>query len=241
MIVNPTQAGWEVIYQSAHALLAAQIGAYWRVDQRPARWIETLVALAQHDDEARDWTGRNHLTDSGAPLDFALSKRSSLLQPAKVTQELQYKSQWSALLISMHMVFLYGAMQQESPEFAAFLEAQRDQQKRWRTALKITKKEAVAAYVLFQCCDRLSLILCRRELPDGERALEVGAGPDGTRYEVIQQASIVTVRPWPFEDAAFTFSVECRQLTQLCFTDDVELEAALQRTPVTDLNWRFEK
>lgn len=193
MIVNPIQNGWEVIYQPAHALLAAQIASHWRIDQRPERWVETLVALAQHDDEARDWTGRNHLTDAVAPLDFVLSKGTSLRQPAMVTQELEYKSQWSALLISMHMVYLYEPMQEEGPEFVQFLEAQRDAQKRWRTALGVTKKEADAAYALFQCCDRLSLILCRLEPPDGERALEIGLGPDRTRYEVIQQADIVIV------------------------------------------------
>jgi hypothetical protein len=83
MIVNPTQTSWEVIYQSAHALLATQISAHWRADQRPKRWLETLVALAQHDDEVREWTGRNHLTDASAPLDFALSKSASLLQPSQ--------------------------------------------------------------------------------------------------------------------------------------------------------------
>ncbi|MEP6984766.1 MAG: DUF3891 family protein, partial [Chloroflexota bacterium] len=29
MIVNPTQSGWEVIYQPAHALLATKIAAQW--------------------------------------------------------------------------------------------------------------------------------------------------------------------------------------------------------------------
>ena len=96
MIVNPTQTGWEVIYQQAHALLATKIAAHWRVDQRPERWIETLVALAQHDDESSDWTGNGHLTDSGAPLDFGLSKKTGLAQPSLVMYELQSKGQWGA-------------------------------------------------------------------------------------------------------------------------------------------------
>jgi hypothetical protein len=74
MIVNPTQTGWEVIYQPAHALLATTIASHWWEDQRPTRWIETLVALAQHDDETENWTGCDHLTEAGAPLDFALNK-----------------------------------------------------------------------------------------------------------------------------------------------------------------------
>jgi hypothetical protein len=241
MIVNSTPTGWEVIYQPAHALLAAQIAAHWRTDQRPERWVETLVALAQHDDEAREWTGRHHLTEAGAPLDFSLSHSSSLRQPALVTHELEYKSQWSALLISMHMVFLYGQKATQSTEWAAFLDEQRLKQKHWRAALKVTKKEAERAYALFQWCDRLSLILCRRELPEAERALEVSAGPDGTRYDLVYHQDVVTMRPWPFEEPSFQLSVESKQLTQLSFHDDGELQAALQSTPVTHLTWKFGK
>jgi hypothetical protein len=241
MIVNSIQNGWEVIYQPAHALLAAQLAAHWRTDQRPKRWIETLVALAQHDDEAGEWTGRNHLTEAGAPLDFALNRAPSLRQPSDVTQELQYKGQWAALLISMHMVFLYGDWRNEGPKFAAFLDDQLEQQKHWRSALKVTKKEAAVAYALFQWCDRMSLILCRHELPEAERALEVSAGPDGTRYDVICHDEVVTIRPWPFEETHFAVSVETRQLSQLNFKDDSELQAALHKTSVTHLSWKFLK
>ncbi len=241
MIVNSTQTGWEVIYQSAHALLAAKIAAHWRLDQRPTRWIETLVALAQHDDESRDWSGRRHLTDSGTPLDFTLSKAPSLEQPMLVAQELRHKGQWAALMISMHMSFLYEHLRAEGPEFVAFLDEQLAHQKQWRLALKVSKKEAEAAYVLFQWCDRMSLILCHRELPDGGRALEVSAGPDGTRYDVIFQEDVVTLQPWPFEESAFTLSLEYLEVSQLSFKDDLELKTVLNSAPVTTLTWNFKK
>jgi hypothetical protein len=241
MIVNPTQNGWEVIYQPAHALLAARIAAQWRIDQRPTRWIETLVALAQHDDEAGDWTGDNHLTHSGAPLDFMLNKKPALHQPWLITQDLQYKGQWAALLISMHMVFLYEPFRDEGPKFKTFLDEQLKNQQIWRTALKVSKKETKAAYALFQWADRLSLILCRRELPEAERALEISAGPDSTRYEVSCRDGFVRVDPWAFEEPHFTLSVESLQLNQLSFKNDHELWAALQATPVTPLNWEFKK
>ncbi len=241
MIVNPTQSGWEVIYQPAHALLATKIAAQWRVDQRPERWIETLVALAQHDDEFGDWTGSNHLTESGAPQDFALSQKPSLSQPSLVKYELQSKGQWGALLISMHMVFLYGHLRDESSAFTTFLDEELENQKYWRSALKVSKKEADAAYALFQWCDRLSLILCRKELPEAGRALEVSVGPDSTRYDVVSKDEVVTIQPWPFEEAHFTVSVESIQLSQLKFKDDAELLVALQNTPVTNLTWTFKK
>jgi hypothetical protein len=241
MIVNPIQKGWEVIYQPAHALLATQIASYWRIDQRPVRWIETLVALAQHDDEGHDWTERDHLTQGGAPLDFALNEVPSLVQPTQVTRDLQYKGRWAALLISMHMVFLYSQFRDESREFTAFIDEQLAHQKQWRAALKVTKKEADAAYALFQWCDRLSLILCRHELPEDERALEVNTGPDGTCYEVIYRDGSVNIQPWPFEEAYFLVSVETIHLAQLSFKDDVELQRALQKAPINTLTWEFKK
>ncbi len=241
MIVNPTESGWEVIYQPAHALLAAKLAAHWRVDQRPERWVETLVALAQHDDESGDWSGSGHLSDVGAPLDFSLREHTTLQQPALVTHELQSKGQWAALLISMHMSFLYESMRDESPKIAAFLNEQLANQKFWRAALDMTRKEADAAYALFQWCDRMSLILCRRELPEAGRALEVSAAPDGTRCDVVYKDEIVSVQPWPFEETHFTVHVESIQLDQLHFKDDRELQAALQKTPVTELSWDFKK
>lgn len=239
MIVNHTQSGWEVIYQPAHALLATKIAAQWRIDQRPERWIETLVALAQHDDEAGDWTGNAHLTESGAPCDFALNKKASVTQPTMVVNELQSKGQWAALLVSMHMVFLYGNLGNEAAKVATYLEEQNENQKYWRSALNVSKKEADAAYALFQWCDRMSLILCRHELPEAGRALEVSAGPDGTRYNVIFRDDIVNVQPWPFEEKRFTLSVESIQLEQLKFKNDAELLKALQNSLVTDLKWTF--
>lgn len=241
MIVNSVQTGWEVIYQPAHALLAAQIASHWRVDQRPQRWVETLVALARHDDEASAWADRNHLTDAGAPLDFTWSKAPSLAQPSLVTSELQHKGQWASMLISMHVSFLYRHLRGEGADFAAFLDEQDTHQKAWRSAMKVTKKEADAAYALFQWCDRMSLILCHRELPEAERALEVSVGPDGTRYDVICRDAGITVQPWPFESPRFSVSVESMQLSQITFKDDGELQMVLDATPVTDLIWNFEK
>jgi hypothetical protein len=50
MIVNYTEAGWEVITQRAHGLLAAQIAGQWKHIVRTGRWTETLLAIAEHDD-----------------------------------------------------------------------------------------------------------------------------------------------------------------------------------------------
>ena len=73
MIVNPTPTGWQIIYQQAHALLAAQLAWAWPPFLPPDRWVGLLAAIAQHDDEQAAWHGRgghHGLTPAGAPANF---------------------------------------------------------------------------------------------------------------------------------------------------------------------------
>ena len=84
MIVNSTPAGWQIIYQQAHALLAAQLAWHWPTTLPPDRWVGLLAAIAQHDDEQAAWHGRGGhygLTPAGAPANFT-QKEFSLEQAA---------------------------------------------------------------------------------------------------------------------------------------------------------------
>ena len=66
---------------------------------------------------------------------------------------------------------------------------------KWRKELNCSK-EAEEAYAFFQWCDRFSLILCNRELPAGQRALEISKGSDGKRYDVMETSDgDVCVKP----------------------------------------------
>jgi hypothetical protein len=93
-----------------------------------------------------------------------------------------------------------------------------------------------------QWCDRFSLILCRNELPEGERFLEVSTGPDGTDYTVTQRADdTLSVQPWPFEQERFELSVEASYLEQLSFKNDQELLEALKNSTIKDKVWVLRK
>ncbi len=241
MIVNTDPNGWELIHQRAHGLLAMKIASMWRKEERPARWIETLLATAEHDDGQEDWSGMNHINESGAPLDF-IHKRFNMVQLKRVTEISQHKGQWIALLISMHMSFLYESMRGKSKEIDVFLDQQKKSQQQWRKALKVSLQEIKGAYALMQWCDRFSLILCRNELPEGERFLEVSTGPDGTRYDVIQGADkTVMVKPWPFDEEKFTLSIEACYLSQLSFKNDHELLEKLKTSSIRDKIWVLSK
>ena len=50
MIANYTENGWQVVTQRAHGILAAQFAYHWKKSERPDRWVETLLAIAEHDD-----------------------------------------------------------------------------------------------------------------------------------------------------------------------------------------------
>jgi hypothetical protein len=164
------------------------------------------------------------------------------VQPRQVMADAHYRGRWEALLISMHMVFLYGYLRDKIQEFTEFIDEQLEYQKQWRRELKVTKDEAERAYAVVQWADRMSLILCQGQLPEAERALEVSAGPDGTRYDVMQRRNgTVTVTPWPFETSDFSVVVELRCLSQLSFKDDAELQTALWAAPVEALTWKFAK
>lgn len=241
MIVNTTSKGWEIIYQRAHGLLAVQFAHFWREDQRPERWIETLAAITEHDDGQESLHGSHHLTDAGAPKDFTFYE-FDLFQARKVTQTAEYKSRWVALLISKHTSYLYEPLRGKSTEVDDFLDLQIQQQNKLQKELKVSSKEIEQAYNLLKWCDRCSLILSKNQLPKDEKSLEIEKGPDGKNYMIYQKKDLsVSVNPWPFQENNFRVWVEVRELSDLKFKNDKELEKALRSASVKIKEWNLIK
>ncbi|MCU0492099.1 MAG: DUF3891 family protein [Chloroflexaceae bacterium] len=243
MIVNQTAQGWQIIYHRAHALLAAQVAAQWRGAARTERIAETIAAIAQHDDLEREWEG-DHLSEGGAPLDFTLGeKQLDFTEPwQRLITDALYRGRWVALLTAMHVNFLNSNKRGESKKLDAFLDKVQGQIAEWRESIGISPEQAQAAYAFLQWCDRLSLILCKHELPSRERWLEISDGPDGVRYDVLQREDgSVTVQPWPFRDERFSLSVDSYCLEQLTFKNNDELVKALKKAPFEELRWEFVK
>jgi hypothetical protein len=241
MIVNLTDEGWEIIYHRAHALLAAQLAGYWQTPDDTTRLVDTIAAIAHHDDLEREWEG-SHLTKSGAPLDFTLGDGEDFAVPPlyKHVEAALYRGRWVALLVSMHMSFLLEGRRGELCELDEFLDKQIELRQTWRDSLGISETDAEKAYAKMQCCDRLSLILCQRQIPDGERFLEIAKGPEGDRHDLLQRGDkTLTVKPWPFTDQKFTVRVDASLLTQMKFDSDEELIASLQHAPISSIEWTF--
>lgn len=241
MIVNLTKNGWEIIYHRAHALLAAQIAGQWEDTAGEIPLVETITAISHHDDLEREWEG-NHLTDFGAPLDFRLDTSFSIPKMQSHIADARYRSRWVALLVSMHTCYLNQCRREQSKEMAQFLDEQAEFQKQWRRSLGITKDLADKAYTFMRWCDRLSLILSERNLPDSERWVEITNGPDGSRYDVMQRADgTVCVMPWPFKNNEFTVYVDALYLTTMQFESNETFTNLLQEAPAKRVEWKFIK
>ncbi len=241
MIVNSITKGWEIIYQRAHGLLAVDIAQHWQKKSRPARWVETLAAVTEHDDAQEAWHAHYHLSDVGAPQDFTLQP-FSLQQAQAITRMAAYKSQWIGLLISSHITFLYESLRGKSKAIDDFLDEQKQHQAKWKKELNLDKNAIEMAYGLLQWCDRCSLILCKGDLPEAQRDLEIFTMPDGIQYFIKQRNDqSISVKPWPFEINEFEVMVESRALRQLQFKDDKALELALKNAPVEYKKWIFKR
>jgi hypothetical protein len=239
MIVNAVGEGWEVITQRAHALLAAQLIAPWHVEARPSRWMEILAALVQHDDEENYWEQTDHLSDLGTPLNFdRMGIERAMLKERRVIASAYDQDVWVGLLISRHNTYIYEDLYGTDKQLAAFLDEQADNRKRWLKQLGIKHKELETDYAFMNWGDRLSLILCQRQLPDKERRLEITIGPSGERYEVFQRKDgTVGLEPYPYDEDRLTFSVNKRILTQPQFKDTAEFRKVLEATPVQMCRW----
>ncbi len=241
MIVTQTDAGWQVIQQQAHGLLAVQFALHWQTHKRPVHWVETLIALTEHDDGQDPWEGRNHLTKAGAPLHFQILSYSVDQCKNMIDIGLQ-KSRWNALMLSMHTSFLYEPKRGTDEALDEFLDQQVTNQVKWRKQSNATKAETQYAYAFLQWCDALSLVLCLDQLPPEERRLEVSIGPDGVSYFIQQRADgSLGMDPWPFDAPSFDVHIETFQLEQLVFNDDTDLYNALQEAPVLVKEWTFKE
>ena len=241
MIVNNTEQGWEIIYQRAHGLLAAEIGQHWNVNERPKRWIETIIAISDHDDDQQYWHGKHHLTSQGTPQDFEF-QAPDLIQAKRVVEASKFKSGWIRLLISTHFHNLYKDLKFEDKKIDDFLSEQAQIRKKLLKELGIKNIALDEAYRLMYWCDRTSLILCKNKIPPDEKLLEIGEGPNGISYSLSQRKNgSIKITPWPFAIDSFEVIVETRLIKTMVFDNDDQLHQTLEKSTIKEKKWNFKK
>lgn len=237
MIVNYTAQGWEVITQRAHGLLAAQLAMHWQKSRRPARWTETVLAIAGHDDAQIELEADDLLTPQGGPVNFAMK----LFEPEHCRRLADFslsKSRYIALLTSMHMVFLYDKEKETNPLVKPFLAEQVKLQHQWQKELHIKPAEAEQIYGLLEWCDAFSLLLAQHEVQPEHRMIEISNGPDEKEYRLQQiSGGKLTVLPWPFEEPEFEIRLETRLIDQLTFKSNDEFKKRFLAAPVIEKKW----
>ena len=231
MIVNYREEGWQIISQRAHGLLAGQICFQWKSKNRPERWLETIIATAEHDDVFNEFDGDALLlNENGSPVNYKMrqferDKCEELLHHALT------KSRYIALLTSRHMRFLYEDSEDEAArKYTTDLKAQDNI---WMKEIGISEKEISKAYAILEWSDALSLLLCQNLVPPENRKIEISAGAEKTSHMLHSPAyDKLIVEPWPFESKEFTISFESRTIKQLAFKDVQEFRKILESAPL---------
>ncbi len=241
MIVNYTTKGWDVITQRSHGLLAMQLGMEWKQSERPERWAETLLAIAEHDDAEVELDGEELLTSQGGPLNFDM-KAFELEHCQKLYNLSITKSRYISLLTSLHMDFLYRDFAKKDPAAKNFLKQQHLRQAKWRKELNMSVEQVKTIYSLLEWCDAFSLIICQELIQSEQRSIEISQGPDDIKYQLYSLGeNMLTVIPWPFQSRSFTVHHESRLITKMKFSSSADFRKHFEEAKVTEKSWKLVK
>ncbi|MEO6286253.1 MAG: DUF3891 family protein [Dyadobacter sp.] len=228
MIVTYTENGWSIVLQRSHGALAAQICGHWKRETQPKRWVETLIATADHDDVKDELSLPELIHKNGGPKNFKM-KDFDRDYCDNLLEAVLTKGRYIGILIGRHIRFLYG----NDPAGKQYCKSLKKKEKKWISEAGTTDKEISASYQLLEFCDAFSLLICQGLVQPENRKMEISSGPDGTTYQLgLSNQGNLIVTPWPFEGDHFTVNYESRHIRQLTFESNEEFRAALNDAPV---------
>jgi hypothetical protein len=194
--------------------------------------VETVLAIAEHDDTGVEFEAENLLTEAGGPVHFAMRDYDAE-HCRKLASASMAKSRYIALLSAMHLIFVYELS--TNREAAEFVAGQRELVVRLRKELGVSKREADKAYALMQWCDAMSLLICQHVQQPEQRLVEISAGPDKRSYQLWEpRRGVLSVEPWPFAEDSFGVNIESRLVDRLSFGSSAEFRAVLAAAKVKE-------
>lgn len=245
MIVRNSSEGWHIIYQAAHGILAGKLANELLVKLRPLHWMETLTAIIEHDDQQLNFKEKSYLNDLGMPVDFTEDHQTEeqiLERARRILDKAAHKSKWTAMLVSLHIDFLYNREEYLDEKLREFFASQEKARKEYYAYYNIEAEEAGQAYDVLRFCDRCSLILCKDEVPAFGRSVEINKTIQKKEYMLHQNKDhSITVKPWCFEKKEFEISVEEQLLKKASFKDDAEFHESLLQAETKTRSWKFKK
>lgn len=241
MIVNKSISGLHIIFHQSHGLLAGKIANEISPDLRPPYWFETLIAICEHDDRQLNIKEKDYLSDIGVPLDFTEEQSSVndvIKRMNRILDSAFHKSLWTKLLISYHLEFIYSHLKDSSKQIKSFFNKEEKTRKQLLKHYNLSDKKGREFYEFLRFCDRLSLILCKNEVPDGSRMLEINTSINGETYFIKKtENDEMIISPWIFTQSHFELSVEERILKDTQFDSSKQFETALMEVAPVLKKW----
>lgn len=255
MIRAETENEWILVTHPDHARLAGEFADAWGNERfaPPEPLADVSYAVHHHDD---GWLARDaapSLTKDGKPEAFtkALVGAYSAFEEIDLPNYLKVRGQataavaavnrYAGIVTSMHTVNLLTEQADVSsirPEHRnahrAFVEEQQAWQRVEADALGASPAALRQAFEFLQACDNLSLIACSGY--DQPRALRhTHADREGERHTLTCTPiapGTWSIAPWPFRDAAHTFTVNRRRVPKLACGSVDEFRAAFAAAAV---------
>jgi hypothetical protein len=251
MLVRDAGDAWQIVLQTDHADLAAQLAAAWGGPgfARPEPYAPLLHAARRHDDGWATWEQQPRLGDDGAPQSFVDVPAPVHLAFYRAGVECVTDEDPAAgLLVSMHMSGLYRQRYDVMPSpprslpederdlVDAFVQQEEDRQVALRSMLDADEAWRWTSYALLQVFDVVSLYFGLADVevgvPGACEGVPTVAGEEATRI-AIEPLGPWRVRfdPWPFAENQTALTMRRRLVRKRDWPDHDAFRADLAATP----------
>jgi hypothetical protein len=253
MLVRDAGDAWQIVLQTDHADLSAQLAAAWGgpAFARPKPYEPLLRAARRHDDGWATWEQQPRLGEDGAPQSFVTVPAPIHLAFYRAGVECVADEDAAAgLLVSMHMSGLYRQRYDVMPSpvreldedvrdlVDAFVEQEEDRQVALRRMLDVDEAWRWTSYALLQVFDVVSLYFGLANVESGVAGACEGVptadGEDPVRI-AIEPLGPWRVRfdPYPFVEDQIPLTLRRRLVPKpkRGWPDDDAFRADLAATP----------
>ncbi|HET6448791.1 MAG TPA: DUF3891 family protein [Conexibacter sp.] len=251
MLVRDAGDAWQIVLQTDHADLSAQLAAAWGGPgfARPEPYEPLLRAARHHDDGWATWEQLPRLDEDGVPQSFVTVAAAVHLAFYRAGVECIVDEDPAAgLLASMHMSGLYreryGVMPappRSLPDDVrdivdAFVQQEEDRQVALRRMLDVDEAWRWTSYALMQVFDVVSLYFGLADVEVGSagacEGVPTAAGKDPVRIAIEPLGPWrVRLDPYPFREDTTALTMRRRLVPKREWRDDEAFRTDLAATP----------
>ena len=251
MLVRDAGDAWQIVLQTDHADLSAQLAEAWGGPgfTRPEPYAPLVRAARCHDDGWATWEQRPRLDADGAPQSFTTVSAPVHLAFYRAGVEcLADEDPAAGLLVSMHMSGLYrqrydvmpspprSLPEEERDLVEAFVQQEEDRQVALRRTLEADEAWRWTSYALLQVFDVVSLYFGLADVevgvPGACEGVPTADGNDPVRI-AIEPLGPWRVRfaPYPFAEDRVALTMRRRLVRKREWRGDDAFRADLAATP----------